>query len=167
MYPLQEILDSGIDRLELSAVTNAVLKKRFGNATLVREIAMLGEEQIKSELQTYHTYPSVFVKDINAALGKHKIALGTSWAELPPSTHRRVRNPQQMCAERDRETSIRFREPKGGGVFVSVVVSLEGDLTRLILPETECQDQQTAMEIAMDHLGKSNAEIMALPYRDP
>lgn len=161
-----EILDQDINRLELFVRTVTALRKRFGERVLIRELAMLSEDQIRAELVTYHKLPNVFVTDINAALAKRGIALGTSWADMPPSTHSVVRNPQQMCSKRDRETSIRLREPKGGGVFVSIVVSLEGDRARLLLRETECADQQTAIELALDKLGKTNEDILALPYRD-
>jgi hypothetical protein len=161
-----EILDEEITTLELSVRTLTALRKRFGTRMLIRELAMLNEDLMRAELGTYHKFPNVFVTDINTALAKHGLALGTSWSDMPPSNHAVVRNPQQMCAKRDRETSIRIRETKDGRVFVSIVVSLEGDRARLLLREAECLDQQSAIELALDKLGKSNEDILALPYRD-
>ncbi len=65
---------------------------------------------------------------------------------------------------RDRETSVRFRNPKGGGVFVSVVISRPGDRTRLLLKETRCTDMGEALEIAQDCLDKPDNELDTLPY---
>ncbi len=98
MYSKQEILDFGIDRLELSVRTVHALRKRFGEHILIRELVTLNEAQIKTELKHFHKHSKIFVKDINAGLAKHSFSLGTSWADLPPSKHAVVRNPQQMCA---------------------------------------------------------------------
>jgi len=164
MYSRQEILDEEVDRLELTVRTGIALRQRFGEHILVRELAMMNEEQILAELLIHHKNAKTFVNDINAALAKYGWALGTSWSDMPPSRHTTVRNPQQMCVRRDKETSIRLREPKGGGVLVSVVVTLEGDRARLMLPETRCNDMGEALELAQDALSKTTEQILALPY---
>lgn len=91
-----EILDETIDRLELSVRTAYALTRRFGPQVLVREVAMLSEEQIMRLLKPYSKQTRRFVTDINLSLAPYDLCLGKSWADLGVSRHSVVRNPKQM-----------------------------------------------------------------------
>ena len=63
-----------------------------------------------------------------------------------------------------RETSVRFRETGDGTVWVSVVVSRNGDRTRALLKETQCRDMGDAVERALNVVDLPDSQLNALPY---
>ena len=106
----KEIFDKTIDSLEMTVRSSNVLKSRFGPTVLVRELAMLSENDLTAAVKAYHKFPSVVVNDIKEALTNVGLTLGMSWSLMPPSMHSVVRNPRLMLAHKN-SVAVR-KQPK-------------------------------------------------------